>query len=334
MSKRKITIFGGGAVGAIFAAYFVRAGLSVTVVDQWQEHVEAMREGLIIDGCRGQFITPLNAIITEELKGPLDLVFLAVKSGSTVTALETLRPLLADSSTVVTLQNGINEDVISTAIGAHRTMGCVVGWGATSVKPGHITQTSQGKLVLGNVEHKIDDRVCEIQDILSTICQCCVTDNLYGFRWLKLMGNCSIAACTILGKTVGEALAVNEMKPIIEAVIYEGLEVAAKAGVSLETLSQKFTPLQYIALKGFIAEAIIELLKTEHSKIFPAFYQDILKGRKSEIDYINGCIVSKGSDLGVPTPVNNVVVRVIHEFEEKRRSVGPENLELFRPYIG
>ncbi len=331
MGKRKITIIGGGAVGGIIGAYLVKAGLNVTVVDQWVEHVEAMRKGLIVDGCRGEFKTPLHAVLPAELEGPLDVVFLATKLGQTLKSLEAVVPLLEANSVVVTLQNGINEDIIAEMIGPQRTMGCVVGWGATSVKPGHLTQTSQGVFVLGSLAPEGGD-IYEIQGILTHINECFITANIYGIRWLKLLGNCCIATGTLLGRTIGETVSLIEVQPIIEAIIYEGLAVAAKKGVYVETLNQKFSPSEYIKLKEFIARGIIELLKTEHRNILPAFYQDILKGRKSEIDFINGYIVSKGVELGVPTPVNSAVVKMIHQIEEGRRRFGMENIyQLGRP---
>ncbi len=333
MSQRKITIVGGGAVGGIIGAYLARSGFNVSIVDRWEEHVYAIREGLIVDGCREQFRLPLHALLPEELEGPLDVVLLAVKAGDTDNALKMLKPMLGEKSIVITLQNGINEEIIAAAIGAQRTMGCIVGWGATSVKPGHLTQTSLGLFILGSLQPENIRILDEMRDILANVSECHTTENIYGFRWLKLLGNCSIATATLLGKTIGDALEVEEMPQIITAIVYEGLEVAAKAGINIETLGARFSPEQYRKQKDFFAEAIINLLKNEHKNILPAFYQDILKGRKSEIDYINGYIVSKGLELKVSTPVNDLVVKSIHEIEENKRSVGPDNLKLIMPLL-
>lgn len=333
MSQRKITIVGGGAVGGIIGAYLARSNFNVKIVDRWKEHVCAMREGLIVDGCREQFRLPLNALLPEELEGPLDLVLLAVKAGDTANALKMLNPMLGDESIVITLQNGINEDMIAAAIGAQRTMGCIVGWGATSVKAGHLTQTSLGLFILGSPQPGSMKTLKEMRDILATVSECHITENIYGFRWLKLLGNCSIATATLLGKTIGEALEVEKMPQVITALVYEGLEVAAKAGINIETLGARFSPDQYLRQKDFFSESIISLLQNEHKNIFPAFYQDILKGRKSEIDYINGYVVAKGLELEVPTPVNDLVVKLIHEIEENKRPVGPDNLKLFTPLL-
>jgi len=336
MINRKVTIIGGGAIGGIVGAYLTRAGLYVTVADRWPEHVEAMRKGLLIDGCRGKFTTPLKAMQPEDLTGPLEIVLLAVKSGDTAEALELIEPSLQQDSVVITMQNSINEDLVASAVGLHRTMGCVVGWGASVVKAGHLTQTSRGAFMLGSPGKGSEKALPEMQALLSLVDECHTTNNIYGFRWLKLLANCSISIATLTGKTIGETLAIEQMEPIIYEVISEGLEVAAKAGINLETLEHKFTPDEYLALKEFIAASIVELLKTEHKNILPAFYLDILKGRKSEIDFINGYIAAKGLELGVPTAVNSKVVEMVHEIEDQKRRVSPENIiQLYRclPHI-
>lgn len=333
MFKREITIIGGGAIGGIIAAYLTRAGLKVTVADKWHEHVTVACESLVIDGCRGNMSIPIRAVTPENIHKPLDIIFLAVKSGDTGEALELIVPLLKADSIVVTLQNSINEDIIATAVGRQRTMGCVVGWGATFVKAGHLTQTSTGSFVLGNLEPGSEKALETVQDILSIVSDCYITDNIYGFRWTKLLANASIATATLLGESIGDALAVEGMSSLVRSVIFEGLKVAAKKGIRLETLDQKFTPQEYIALKEFISGAIIELLRTKHRNIIPAFYVDICKGLKSEIDYINGYIVSKGREIEVPTPVNEFVVKTIHEIETGKRAVGLKNVEQIKSLI-
>jgi 2-dehydropantoate 2-reductase len=330
---RKVTIIGGGAIGGIVGAYLTRAALDVTVADRWPEHVEAMREGLLIDGCRGKFKIPLNAVQPKDLKAPFDIVMLAVKSGDTTGALELIKPGLQQGSIVITMQNSINEDQVATAVGLHRTMGCVVGWGASVIKAGHLTQTSRGAFMLGSPGKESEKALLEVQALLSLVDDCHTTDNIYGFRWLKLLANCSISIATLTGKTIGETLTIEEMEPIIYAVISEGLEVAAQAGIKLETLEYKFTPEQYLALKEFIAASIVELLKTEHKNILPAFYLDILKGRKSEIDFINGYIAAKGLEFGVSTPINCKVVEMVHEIEDQKRQVGPGNILQLYSYL-
>jgi 2-dehydropantoate 2-reductase len=331
--KREITIIGGGAIGGIIAAYLTRAGLDVTVADQWHEHVTVACESMVIDGCRGDLAVPIRAVTPEDLHKPLDIVFLAVKSGDTSKALKLIVPLLKAGSIIVTLQNSINEDIIASAVGRQRTMGCVVGWGATFVKAGHLTQTSTGSFVLGNLEPGREKALETVRDILSIVSDCHITDNIYGFRWTKLLANASIATATLLGETIGDALAKESMPSVVRSVIFEGLAVSAKKGVRLETLDQKFTPREYIALREFIAESIIELLKTKHRNIIPAFYVDICKGLKSEIDYINGYIVARGCELKVPTPVNEIVVKMIHEIEDSKRTVGLKNIEQIKALI-
>lgn len=325
MRKRVVTIVGGGAIGGISAAYLAKAGFDVTVVDRWREHVVAMRQGLRIDGTRGELTVPLKAIEPQELKGPLDLVLLSVKSVSTRAVLKTLVPLLQEKSTVVSLQNGINEDLIAAEIGRKRTVGCMIGWGGTSVGPGHLTQTAPGVFVLGRLDGQVDDELEDVRNILSHVEESSVTSNIYGYLWLKLVINCVIATGALLAKTVGETVANKETHAVIKEIVAEGLAVTAELGICLETVGQSFTPEQYLALKEFVAERIMQAFEAEHANVFPSIYQDIQKGRKSEIDFINGHVVAKGTELGVATPLNEALVAMIHEIEDGSRSPGMNN---------
>jgi 2-dehydropantoate 2-reductase len=146
MENPRITIIGGGAIGGITAAWLVQRGLSPTVVETWPEHRQAMIGGLEVNGCRGSFAVPLEVIEPRALKDPLELVFLAVKSMHTESVLRQILPLLDETSTVVSLQNSINEDLIADLIGQERTVGCIVGWGAIPRARGNLVRPRRASL--------------------------------------------------------------------------------------------------------------------------------------------------------------------------------------------
>jgi len=332
-----VVIAGGGAIGGITAAYLTRAGVDVTVLDTWSEHVRAMREGLRVTGVRGEFTQPLRAMEPGDLLSPVTpspstapapvrLVLLAVKSLHSLDALRPLVGLLGPESRVVSLQNSINEDLIAAEVGAERTIGCMIGWGATSVGPGHLEQTSLGEFVVGGLDGRTGGDVETVRDLLGLVTDSYATPNIYGFLWLKLIANCVIGVGTLLGRTVGETLAVPEVGPVVRAVIREGLDVAARLGITLETQGMALGPDQYPGMKDFICDALGARLAGEHAGILPGPYQDILKGRKTEVDYINGYVAARGRELGVPAPVNAAVVGLVHEIEEGRRRPGLHNV--------
>lgn len=327
MTGPAVTVIGGGAIGGITAACLVKKGFSqVIVVDTWEEHVEAMRRGLKIEGCRGDYNVPLNAVTPDKLNEPLDLVLLAVKSAATKPALEWLLPFLHDQSTVVSLQNGINEDLIAGLVGREKTVGCMVGWGATSLAPGHLVQTSPGEFVVGGLDGQTEGRPGAARKVLANVTGCQITANIYGFLWTKLIVNCVIAVGALQGKTVGETVSMPQARPLITAIVSEGLQVAAGLGITLETLKLKMEPEQYIGLQDFVAEMIIKLLEEEHGHILPSIYQDILKGRPSEIDYINGYVAARSEEVGVETPFNRGIVEAIHQIEKGEQQASPKNI--------
>jgi 2-dehydropantoate 2-reductase len=323
---RRITIIGGGAIGGITAAWLARAGLEVLVVEPWPEHRLAMIEGLNVSGCRDDFTVPLTVIDPRELKGPLDLVFLAVKSMHTEQVVRHLLPFLNSTAEIVSLQNSINEDKIADLVGHKRTIGCVVGWGAITEGPGRLTQASPGEFVIGRLNGGSDERLDQVKDILSRVTDTVITDNIYGFLWAKLLANCAISVGALQGKTVAEMVVAPEARLAVKAVVAEVLAVAAGLGLTLETVNLKFEPDFYLSQKDFIAESLLDILKTTHGAILPTAYQDFLLGKPLETKYINGYVVDKGFEIGQKTPLNALLVEMMAEIEAKKRAVGLDNI--------
>ena len=326
MAETAVTVVGGGAIGGITAAYLARRGLDVLVVDPWQEHVQAMRGGLKVEGCRGSFIAPIKAITPEELAGPLDLVLLAVKSMHTEPVLRQLLPLLQVNSTIVSLQNSINEDLIAGIIGVERTVGCVVGWGAITAGPGRLIQVSPGEFVVGKLTGFSDRRLEMVRELLIEVADCIVTGNIYGFLWAKLLANCAISVGALQGKIVAEMVDLPEAREVVTAVVGEVLAVAGKMNIVLETVNLKFEPEQYRNQADLIAGTLLNILKNSHGDIMPTAYQDLIQGKPLETEYINGYIANRGKELGIPTPTNRALVAMVHEIEQGKRRVGVENI--------
>ena len=155
-----ITVYGAGAIGGVTGAALARAGHDVLLVDRAVDHVNAMNaHGLTIDRPEGSLTVPVRAITPDVLGGGLDLVLLSVKSQDTPAALEVLTPRLASSGAIVSLQNGLNEELIATAVGSSRTVGCLVNWAADWTGPGRILHGGQGAFVLGELDGRPSSRV-------------------------------------------------------------------------------------------------------------------------------------------------------------------------------
>jgi len=326
-----ITVIGGGAIGGITAAYLARAGYEVIVVEPWFEHREAMKENLVVEGCRGIFSTPLDVISPEEIQGPLHIVLLAVKSMHTEDVMRKLSPMLQENSIVVSMQNSINEDLIAEIIGRERTIGCVVGWGAITDRAGHLSQASLGEFVIGRLDGHADERLLKLQKTMSLVTDTYITDNIYGFLWAKLLANCAISVGALQGKPVADLVSMPEARVVIRGIVSEVLDVAFALDICLETIHLRFEPEQYIVQKDLIADSLLGVLETAHGGIVPTAYQDLLLGKPLETNFINGYVVRKAKTLGIKTPLNYFLVNIINEMAKGSREIKKENIiELYK----
>src|SRR6266481_1827833 len=158
-----VTVYGAGAIGGTTGAALARAGHDVLLVDSHAPHVEAINaHGLTIEREGKLMTTPLRAVQPAGLGKEIPLVLLAVKSHHTPEALAELVPRLAAASTVVSLQNGLSEELIAQAIGSERTVGCLVNWAADWIGPGRILHGGHGAFVLGELDGRITPRVRKI----------------------------------------------------------------------------------------------------------------------------------------------------------------------------
>jgi 2-dehydropantoate 2-reductase len=326
-----ITIIGAGAIGAICGAYLTKAGRNVVLVEPHDEHRRLIRRGARIDGVRGEMTVPLNAIAPKELSEELELALLTVKSGKTIEALQTIKPFVGRDSIVVSLQNSINEDTIASVIGAERTIGCITGWGATFIAPGHLRQASEGKFTIGELDGRITERLARIKEILDDITETGFTDNIYGHRWSKLCVNALIAGCAVLGSTVGEALASERNKRIFIKLVGEVVTVARACGVTLEKFEGVVDPAIFTRTdaEGMeLCSSILDMMAAVHGGIKPGFLQDLEKGIETEVAFINGYCARRGEEHGVAAPVNAMVTDLLKKMEAGLLAPSPDHIVL------
>src|SRR5436189_123406 len=168
----QVTVYGAGAIGGYTGAALARAGHEVLLVDLAEAHVAELKEsGLTIETPEGRWTARVHAITPQELGGQHDLVLLAVKSQHTADALKTLVPHLAPRGIIVSLQNGLNEELIARQIGAWRTLGCLVNWGADWLAPGRVRYGGPGAFVLGELDGAIGPPVKELGRRLPAVAQ-------------------------------------------------------------------------------------------------------------------------------------------------------------------
>jgi 2-dehydropantoate 2-reductase len=337
--QQRLLLMGCGSVGGVIAGGLLRAGYDLTMITHNSEITEAIRAaGLRVTTPEGSGTIPANVHThLDEIAGPFDAAFLAMKATAVEQAAEHAAGYLAPNGYVVTLQNGVVEDRVAALLGRERVVGALVGWGATMHAPGVYEMTSRGELVVGELDGQVTPRVQQVQAILEAATPTTVSGNIYGVLWSKLAINCVITTLgAVTGQLLGEMLRQGAVRRLALAIISEVLDVARALGIAVEpvggtlNLEQLYlAPERRAGLWGFDLlprHAIMLLVGMRFRRLKSSMLQSLERGRRPEIDFMNGYVVARGQEKGVPTPVNAALTKQVHEIEAGERVIRPENL--------
>jgi len=303
----KIAIVGTGAMGSVYAGLFASAGHEVWAIDAWREHVEAMKsKGLRLEGASGDRTVKVHATTDAKEAGPCDLVVLATKAMHVAQAASSSKALLKSDTPVVSIQNGLGgPGTAADILGRERVMvGVVGGFGASMKGPGHAHHNGMELVRLGEFGGPITPRLRKVEETWAGAgFKVKVFDDIDQLIWEKLICNCAYSGpCGLMDYTIQQVLDDPEMSKVSAACASEGYAVAKKKGVKLG-----FTdPIAYVRDFGS---------KIPNAR--PSVLLDLLAGRKSEIDVINGSIPRVGKQVGVPATVNETVTTLVKAKETK-----------------
>ena len=334
----RIGIIGAGAIGCVVGGLLTKAGHDVTLVDQWPEHIETMKQrGLRLSGTCGEHTIPVKALHIHELQGvatPFEAIFVSVKSYDTEWAAQmALAYLKQPDGVVVDFQNGVNDERVASVVGKARCLGCVITIGAGMYEPGHAMRTDSGSVGFKIGEHDGRDtpRAQALARAMNDVAGAKVTTNLWGERWSKLAVNCManpLAGLSGLGSA--EVRTAPIPRRIAIHVAAEVIQVGRAAGYEVE-------PIYGIDARRFVdaaqgkGRAAVEADMAASVKFLtggrPSMLQDVMKGRRTEIDYLNGYVSQQGKRLGVATPVNDAVVAAVRQHGVGTLKPDPKNLE-------
>ena len=316
----KILVFGAGAIGSIIGGLLAEAGENVVLVGR-RKHVEKInRDGLKIDGVPGK----LNIKVAATTKLPVDfkpdLILLTVKTQDLIEAAETIQHY--KDVPVITIQNGIRADELAAEIlGRENIIGCAAYMSVEYLEPGMIRCVRKGNLVMGTAFGENEKEVEKVAKTLNKAIPTRITNNIYGARWTKLSLNLVLNGLSAIS---GLSLAQHADYPFlcrIAALLWkEGLGVIGAAKIQLEPI-----PPLPINVLGIIRRMPTPLLTKTLQQIFkkqnylPSTLQSIIRGKKTEIDYLNGEIVKLGKVVNIPTPYNETVVNLTKEVEKEQR---------------
>lgn len=327
----RFTVIGAGAIGGTLGAHMVRAGEDVAFVDQDVDHVRAINErGLTIRGFAETFTVPARAFTPDAIAGPLEAVLLAVKAQHTEAALGAVLDHLAPDGFVVSLQNGLCEDVIRDIAGPERTVGAFVNLSADYLEPGLIHYGSVGALYLGELDGRSTDRLARLENAFSHWGPVHVTNNIWGYLWGK-MGYANMLFATA---TVDAAMAdvIDRYRPLAAELAAEVYDVAEREGVRVEGFDAvepaAFHPRSQDGARIDASLDRMTAWQRTSEKQKSGIWRDLaVRHRPTEVDVQIGRCAAIGARHGLAMPLTNRLVEIIHDLEQGRRVMSWDNVE-------
>ena len=294
----RTAVVGAGAVGGYFGGMLARAGAPVVMIGR-PAFVEAVKkDGLLLDTLHFKESVRVEAAAELDAARGAEVVLFCVKTIDTVSTARALAPLLSPNAMVVSLQNGVdNVEQIRAASGVD-ALGAVVYVAASVPAPGQVKHVGRGDLVAGP-RHPRTERFAALFERAKVPCR--ISDNLEGELWTKLTWNCALNAISGLGRAkYGQIAASDDARKLVETVVYEVLAVARAAKIQPPGFEDP-----RVALAGAFKIA------TQMADALSSTGQDMLRGKRTEIDSLNGYISRRGAELGVPTPVNQALYALV-----------------------
>ena len=297
----RVAVMGGGAVGCYFGGMLARAGAVVTLIGR-PAHVEVIaRDGLWFEGLQFQQSMPMHASTDVAACAGAELVLMCVKTPDTEAATREIAPYLAPDALVLSLQNGVENAALIQRQCRNQVAAAVVYVACAMSGPGRLKHTGRGDLLIGG--EVASERLQGLAAIFERAAvPCKVSGNIEGDLWGKLLINCAYNAISALGRARYHRLvAVPESRSLMQGVIAEVLAVASAAGVSMP-------PGDWSNVGIGLAAAMPQATSSTA--------QDLARGKRTEIDHLNGLIVRRGTELGVPVPLNGALYALTKLLED------------------
>ena len=329
----RTAIIGAGSLGTVMGAIASKNGADVTLIDTNKEHVNALNEkGATITGKMSLTNVPIKAITPDKMEGIYDTVILLTKQTVNDIVLNNLLKYIDKNSVVCSLQNGIPDEIVEKIVGRERAAGGSVGWGAAYIKPGVAelyTDESAMIIEIGNLDNVVNEKLTRVESFLSLVGKVVINSNLTGFRWSKLLMNATFSGMSAaLGCTFGHVLDDDKALTCAIEIGRELIQVARAKGINLEIIVPGKDFYTFESDMDTVKAFAIEVWSV-HRPQKASMLQDMEKGIKCEIDYINGLVVKSGEETGVATPYNKKVVDIVKDFEVGGNFPNFDNLQKF-----
>lgn len=307
---KKIAIAGAGAMGGRIGAYLKLSGEEVTLIDNWQEHVDAINQnGLEIKTETSTYHVEIPAVKPEEVTESYDSIILLTKAMQADEMMEVLkeRGAIKENTAVMSMMNGLGHaDRLAEFVPKEQIFLAVTMWTAGLRGPGKLLLEGKGQIDFQRADGKPDKRTEIIAEMLNKAkLNASISDDVFFSIWSKATVNSVLnPLCTILDKRIGEVGSYPFVQEMLTPLIKEIVAVANARGTNIE-----FESLLKKIESSFPAET--------QGLHYPSMHQDYKNKRLTEIDYLNGQIAKYGDELGIDTPANDLITHMIHQLEMK-----------------
>lgn len=345
MKDKRVAFVGAGAIGGYVGAHLARAGYNVMLIDQWPEHVDAIkRHGLRFSGTLGEYTVAVPALHIHEVQSlahrPIDIAFICTKLYDTEWATMLVRQYLSADGYVVTLQNSVVEERVAAIVGWGRTVGCIASTlSAEAFRPGCIVRTRRAGgsaytiFRVGEVHGRITPRIEQLVTMLGSVDSAKATTNLWGERWSKLVANTMTTAVSgVTGLNLKAVLEGKITRKLMIRLGSEAIRIGIALGYVLEPV-RRLAPEVWLkagdgdkAALADVDRAIEVELQRMTDEGYSGTAQDIRKGRRTEVDYMNGFVAARGEGIGIPAPTHNAVTALVKRLERGEIAQHPDHV--------
>lgn len=335
MAKESILIEGIGGIGGVLAARLTQAGHNPTLVTANPQITEAINQNglrlMTAQGTESIPATAYTALTDFPAEQRFDAAYLLMKANGVIEAARQTLPRLTRDGYMVTFQNGIVEDAAAAAVGAQRIISGIIGWGGTMHSPGVYEKTTPGETHLGELNGELSYRLGDLAKTLETASPVVVTRNIRGALWSKLAINCTVTTLGALtGDTLGVMLRDKRVRQLFARTYSEVIMTADALGIKLERIAANprllYVPPDANSINRFFKDMLVQFVGRRYGSMKSSMLQSLERGRKTEIDFLNGYVVEQAKRVNVPTPVNAALVTLIREIEAGTRPIDRNNL--------
>jgi len=325
----RIAIIGAGAIGCVVAAYLKKAGEDVVLIGRGEQ----------VDAVKANGLTILRADSRETIQVPAmtcldrayDLVIFAVKTQDLEDAFAANSTFL-ESGLVLTTQNGVQADnILSCHFDRDRQFSSIVMFGATYTQPGVITYNFDGDWIVGRPQGPLDPATHAVIAVLSRALKVVPSSDILGQKYLKLFVNFNNCIPALTGKSMQETFADMELCRLSIMLLKEGLEMVRRADIQLVSLpefpKERIDALVQMPIEQAAGIMNKTLTTLSRQPVYGSILQSIMRGKPSEIDFINGEVVGLANHFRSSTPLNSKIVDMVHEVERTGKFFSVEEIK-------